>query len=155
MKLEKNFDKSKVYTKLIIAIIAMLIIGFIIWWVTKCVKEHHLQDDPMLFKLKDILRPLHPDINKLKLYKGKKSYTINKDKIYLCLKDENDEYYPINMLVYVLLHEFAHYINKDDIGHTEKFHQIFEDLIDKANNMGIYDASIPPIEKYCMHNSDD
>ena len=64
-KITKRILINQKYTKLIIAIIAMLI-GFIIWWVTKCVKEHHLQDDPMLFKLKDILKPLHPDINILK-----------------------------------------------------------------------------------------
>ena len=105
-----------------------------------------------LDKLKKIMEPLHPDIKNLKLYKGKKSYTINKEKIYLCLTDKDGEYYPTNMLVYVMLHEFAHYLNKDDIGHTEKFHKIFQDLIDQAHEMGIYNASIPPIENYCMHN---
>ena len=150
-----NSKNSSAFTNLLICFIALLIIGFIIWWITHCVKEHHLQDDPMLFKLKEILEPLHPDIKNLKLYKGKKSYIINKDKIYLCLKDENNQYYSTNMLIYVLLHEIAHYLNKDDIGHTEKFHRIFEDLIDKAHNMGIYNASIPPIENYCTYNSDD
>jgi hypothetical protein len=151
----ERFSKDTVSTKLLIALTASLIIGFIIWWITSCVNERYLQDDPMLFKLKDIVKPLHPDIQNLKLYKGKKSYTINKDKIYLCLRDENDEYYPENTLIYVLLHEISHFLNKDDIGHTEKFHQIFENLIEKAHNMGIYNASIPPIENYCMHNPDE
>jgi hypothetical protein len=130
---------------------ALLLLGGVIWWVTYTIKEHHLQDDPMLFKIKQIVEPLHPDIKNLKLYKGDKSYTINKERIYLCLRDENDEYYPINMLIYVFLHEYAHYLNKDDIGHTPKFHAIFEDLIDKANEMGIYNSSIPPLQNYCMH----
>ena len=73
---------------------------------------------------------------------------------FICLKDENNEYYPINMLIYVLLHELSHKINKDDIGHTEKFHNIFQALIEKAHNMGIYDASIPPIKHYCTHTHD-
>ena len=155
MTIQRIYHKKSITTKLIISVIVLLLIGFIIWWVTNSIKEHHLQDDPMLLKLKEIMEPLHPDIKRLKLYKGKKSYTINKDKIYLCLKDEHGEYYPTNHLIYVLLHEFSHYINKDDIGHTEKFHQIFEDLIEKAHNMGIYNASIPPIENYCMHNPDE
>jgi predicted metal-dependent hydrolase len=54
------------------------------------------------------------------------------------------------MLIYVLLHEFSHFLNKNDIGHTAQFHKIFEDLIAKAHDMGIYNASIPPVEKYCM-----
>lgn len=153
MTLERK--KNSTGTKLLVALVALLIIGGIIWWVTSCITEHHLQDDPMLIKLKKILQPLHPEIKNLKLYKGKKSYTINKDKIYLCLKDENDDYYPTNHLIYVTIHEFAHYINKDDIGHTEKFHRIFEDLLEQAHDMGIYNASIPPVENYCMHNHDE
>ena len=153
MTLERK--KNSTGTKLLVALVALLIIGGIIWWVTNCITEHHLQDDPMLIKLKKILQPLHPEIKNLKLYKGKKSYTINKDKIYLCLKDENDDYYPTNHLIYVMIHEFAHYINKDDIGHTEKFHRIFEDLLEQAHDMGIYNASIPPVENYCMHNPDE
>ena len=153
MTLERK--KNNTGTKVLVAFAAILIIGGIIWWVTNCIKEHHLQDDPMLHKLRKIMLPLHPEIKNLKLYKGKKSYTINKDKIYLCLTDENNEYYPTNHLIYVMLHEFAHYINKDDIGHTLKFHKIFEDLIEQAHNMGIYNASIPPVENYCMHNPDE
>lgn len=152
MTLERNYMKGGTSTKLLIAFTAFILISCIIWWVTSCIKEHHLQYDPMLFKLKKILEPLHPDIKNLKLYKGKKSYTINKDKIYLCLTDEKGEYYPTNHLIYVMLHEFSHFLNKDDIGHTEKFHRIFEDLIEKSHNMGIYNASIPPIENYCMYN---
>lgn len=132
-------------------LILITLVG-IIWWVTYSIKEHHLQDDPMLFKLKEMMTPLHPSVKSLKLYKGNKSYTINKDKIYMCLKDENGEYYPTNHLIYVLLHEFSHYLNKDDIGHTPKFHAIFEDLQEQAEEMGIYDSSIPPVENYCGHN---
>jgi len=148
MTLEYRVKKSN---KVLVILTAFLLLGCILWWVTYSIKEHHMQDDPMLYKLKQIMEPLHPDIKNLKLYKGDKSYTINKSKIYLCLKDENDDYYSMNMLSYVFLHVFSHFLNKDDIGHTAKFHKTFEDLIKKAHNMGIYNASIPPIENYCMH----
>lgn len=154
MSIEQTSKKCNICTILFIILAIILLISCIIWWVTNYIKENHLQDDPMLSKLKEILEPLHPDIKNIKLYKGAKSYTINKDKIYMCLKDENEEYYPTNMLIYVFLHEFSHRLNKDDIGHTENFHKIFEDLIEKAHNMGIYDASIPPIENYCMYNDE-
>lgn len=134
---------------------ALLLLGGIIWWVTYSIREHHLQDDPMILQIKQVLEPLHPCIKGLKLYKGNKSYTINKKSIYLCLKDENGEYYPMNMLIYVTLHELAHYLNKEDIGHTPKFHAIFEDLIEKASELGIYNPSIPPIQGYCDHGKED
>jgi hypothetical protein len=153
MTVERTKKASSVNKTLIITG-ALLLLGGIIWWVTFCVKEHHLQDDPMLYKLKHIMEPLHHEVKTLKLYKGDKSYTINKQKIYLCLRDEHGDYYPTNMLIYVLIHEFAHYLNKEDIGHTEKFHQIFDQLLDKAHELGIYNPSIPPLENYCMHGKE-
>ena len=141
-------------SKWIIGLICLLIIGGIIWWITSTIRENHLQDDPKLFELKDRIKPLgefYPNLKDVKLYKGDKSYTINKEKIYLCLKDENGEYYPINHLIYVLLHELSHYLNKDDIGHTQKFHDLFEKLIDKAHELGIYDETVEPIQNYCNY----
>lgn len=149
-----NYTKKKgVFDWFVIFILLSMLAFGIIWWVTSSIKEHHLQDDPKLHQLKEMLTPLHPVIKDLKLYKGEKSYTINKEKIYLCLKDKDDKYYSNNMLIYVLLHELAHLLNKDDIGHTEKFYEIFEDLVEKAHNLGIYNSSIPPVQDYCMHNS--
>lgn len=89
--------------------------------------------------------------HEISLSKGKKSYTINKEEIYLCLKDENDQYYNDNMLIYVLLHEISHSIC-DEIGHTEKFNKIFHALIDKAVEMQIYDNNVPLIRNYCLYN---
>jgi hypothetical protein len=83
---------------------------------------------------------------------GKKSYTLNKEDIYLCLKDENNQYYNDNMLIYVLLHEISHSIC-DEIGHTDKFHRIFKALTAKAVELNIYNENIPLIKNYCMHNN--
>lgn len=130
-------------------VLSSFLFGGLIWWCIRTIREYNLQDDPMLCNLKQILDPIHPEIKNLKLYRGKKSYTLNKDKIFLCLKDKNGQYYSINMLIYVFLHEFSHYLNKDDIGHTPKFYQIYEDLLYKAEKLGIYDPSIPPIKNYC------
>ena len=113
--------------------------------------EYYEQLDPILYKIKGQLRLLHPSVDKLKFLEGKKSYTINKKKVYLCLKDENGEYYDYNMLMYVALHELSHVIC-DEIGHTPKFHRIFEDIIRRAEEIKIYDSSIPLIKNYCGHN---
>ena len=132
----------------------------VLYLLSKQIKERHLQDDPMLHLLKDAILPLHPffdrnypsaniDLERLKLYRGEKSYTINKNQIFLCLYDDDDEYYPFNALLYVLLHELAHKANTEDIGHTEKFHIAFENILDESHRLGIYNPNIPMIKDYC------
>ena len=129
--------------------LATILICLIIWIIYHQVKEYHLQDDPMLYTLKEVLKPVHPIFDNIKLYKDNKSYTINKEKTFLCLYDENGDYYPLNHLIYVLLHEVSHSINTKDVGHTEEFHKIFEALLAKANQLGIYNPSIPIVQNYC------
>lgn len=150
MSLEQKI-KENVWL-IVIIIVILILLG--VFWISCNIKENHLQEDPMLWKLKEMLIPLHPSVKEIKLYKGEKSYTINKEKIYICLKDEKEDYYPTNHLVYVMIHELAHLVNKDDVGHTPKFHAIFEELLDKAYSLGIYNPSIPHIENYCNYKSD-
>ena len=133
-------------------LIALSIFCIILYLIISQIREHYLQDDPMLQKLKIMLAPLDPAVKNLKLYKGKKSYTINKQKIYICLKDEHGEYYPDNSLIFVCVHEIAHLLNKEDVGHTPAFHAKFQELLDKATRMGIYDPSKPIDENYCKYN---
>jgi Zn-dependent peptidase ImmA (M78 family) len=126
-----------------------------------------MQDDPMLFNLRDRLNNMFDGNTKysgyleklnnrnildtIGLYKGKKSYTINKEKIFLCLIDENNSYYDQEFLIYVLLHELAHVIC-DEIGHTKKFNKIFEELLIEAAKQKVYDPSTPMIPDYCQYN---
>jgi hypothetical protein len=132
-------------------VIAGILIAVLIYLIFNQVREYHLQDDPMLDILKKVLTPVHPIFKTLKLYKADKSYTINKDKTFLCLYDENGDYYPINMLIYVLLHEVSHSLNTKDVGHTEEFQRIFDDLLLKATELGVYNPSIPIIQNYCVN----
>lgn len=136
------------YMSIFIGVGLIVLIGLV---VRRQIMEYHLQDDPMLYTLKRLIEPLHPVVKNLKLYKGDKSYTINKDKIFMCLKDKNGEYYPLNMLLYVLIHELAHRVNDFDVGHTPKFYEIFEQLLQQATELGIYNPSIPVIQNYCNH----
>lgn len=106
--------------------------------------------DPILTELKKQLAVLDPKFKHVELYEGEKSYTINKKKVYICLKDKNGRYYNRNMLVYVILHEYAHMLN-DEIGHTGKFYEIFEDLLNRAEEAGLYNSEISPIVNYCGH----
>lgn len=150
--------------KILGIITAAIVLLIAIWCIYNQISEHYAQDDP---KLKDIKQrfehffskkrnwepPLEDlnnrDImNEISLYRGEKSYTINKEKVYLCLKDKDGMYYNDNMLIYVLAHEMAHVIC-DEIGHTEKFHQIFDALLMQLTEDGIYNPSIPIKQNYC------
>jgi hypothetical protein len=112
--------------------------------------EKYVEDDPMLIDIRHTLYPVFPDINGVVLLKGKKSYTINKKKVHICLKDEKGNYYDKNMLIYVTLHELAH-VRCDEVGHTEKFHRIFQGILDTAIEHKIYNPSIPIIKNYCEY----
>jgi hypothetical protein len=144
-----NFNLGKVLGYFL----ALVLIGLLIWVIVKQVEEYKLENDPILHTLKQVLRPIliENNIANLKLYKGSKSFTINKDQIFLCVKDENGQYYPLNMLIYVLLHEIAHRINHVDVGHTDAFYAKFDELLDRATELGIYNPSIPVINNYCNH----
>jgi len=113
-----------------------------------CSYEGTILEDIMTLKTKRRIQ------NEISLSKGKKSYTINKEEIYLCLKDENGNYYDENMLIYVLLHEISHSVC-NEIGHTEKFNKIFHAFIKKAVELKIYDNTKPLIRNYCLYNDED
>lgn len=146
-------------TQIIAIILAVIVICFIVWAILTQVREHASKNEPKILELKRLMKPLYEhegfklDLSKIRdaeLMAGKKSYTINKHKVYLCLKDENGNYYNNNMLVYVLIHEYAHVLC-DEKDHTEKFWTIFEDLLLLATELGIYNPSIPIIHNYCEH----
>ena len=136
-----------------------IILGLLIWLIKTQIREHYLQNDPMLITLKEVLRPITYNgksiSDGLKLYKGRKSYTINKENTYMCLYDENAKYYPLNMLLYVLLHERSHSLNTKDVGHTPEFHRIFQELLDQAEALGVYNSKIPVIDDYCEYAGDE
>lgn len=92
------------------------------------------------------------------LLKGYTAYTVNKKDIYLCLKtrDTVQKVYPVNVLMYVTLHELAHMCNYDSqgnqiLGHGKEFIDTFKCLVQDAINCGVYtkeDYSQKPID-YC------
>ena len=134
-----------------ITLVIFLISLFLLFSITTRIQEKYSEDDPMLERLRDVLKNVFPDIQNVILLKGDKSYTINKKRIHLCLTDKGGRYYDQNMLVFVLLHELAH-VRCSDIGHTDQFHRIFKELLDVAIQHGIYDPTIPIIKDYCEYD---
>ena len=153
------------FCRLMIALLALLIIPVLAvkYLIEKENYEEFLKSDPKLLEIVDKFRnfftkdkyweyPLSKlndtDIMKTKFLRGNKSYTINKEIVYLCLKDENGNYYNDNMLIYVTAHELAHVLC-DEIGHTDSFHEIFESLLEELIKDGLYNPSIPVLKNYC------
>ena len=75
------------YKNVICIILLLIVIYILINCVSNQVTEYYEQMDPVLSKIRETLLILEPSVKDLKFYQGKKSYTINKRKVYLCLKD--------------------------------------------------------------------
>lgn len=112
--------------------------------------QENEQDRAVLDELQRQLTKVHPATASLQFFTGNKSYTINKQKIFMCLKDQTGAYYDMNMLLYVGLHELAHCLC-DEVGHTTRFHDIFNVLLHRAHDLKIYDRFVSPIPQYCTY----
>ncbi len=110
------------------------------------------KNDPMIDKIKADLYIIEPSSSHFEYFASNESYTEDKQKIYLCLKDEKDNYYDYNMLIYVSLHELAHALSKvvDTKHETLEFHNTFNILLNRAKDKGIYDSSRPLVNQYCV-----
>ncbi len=127
--------------------IFILIIGIIFYLVSKQARENYSQYNPMIQTLKEQILVCFPELVHLQVYEGNKSYTINKEKIYLCIRDKYGKYYDKNILMYVLIHEIAHTLCTD-VGHTSQFKEIFDILLQRATDANIYShVDIP--KDYC------
>lgn len=89
------------------------------------------------------------------------SFTENKQYISLCLRDryEKKQIYDINLLMYIVLHELAHFTNYNNFGfpitgHGEEFKNIFKFLIENAikAKVYIYDDYRQNPQNYCGLN---
>jgi len=109
----------------------------------------HLTDSSR-FSFSGELEPLgQADImNKITFEEGFKSFTENKQRVTLCLRDHYGQMYDQNSLMYVALHELAHVIN-DELQHTAKFRRIFEALLQHASANGMYDPTQAFVRNYC------
>lgn len=148
--------------KIVVYIVVISLVIYLLAMLFIKVKENLLPYDPKVDVLKKKLALVHKKATKITFYTDKKSYTINKKKMHLCVKDENNKYYDDNMLIYVALHELAHVLC-DEIGHTPKFWSMFDELLDIASktidpetNKPVYDPDGVINKNYCdskYHNS--
>lgn len=131
-----------------ISFVAFIVIaGIILYLIIKQTRENYSQYNPIIQTLKEQILTCFPELVHLQVFEGNKSYTINKEKIYLCIRDKYGNYYNENILMYVLLHEIAHTLCTD-VGHTPQFKEIFQALLDRAEQSKIYTPVEIP-KDYC------
>lgn len=110
-------------------------------------------EDNVVHSIKENLIKIHPNFEKIRIEVSDESFTEDKSIIYLCIYDkETNDVYEMNTLMYVVLHELAHVLNKEDYGHTENFYIIFDKLLCKAMEKGVYDRTKPHKDFYCGVN---
>jgi hypothetical protein len=118
------------------------------------IKKSHYKNDPLIDVIKRDVSMLDPRIKNIQFYSSDESYTEDKKRIYLCLRDENGEYYDYNMLLYVAIHECSHALTDViDIHHvTPEFKNMFATLLTRATELGMYSPVQPLVSTYCGLN---
>jgi hypothetical protein len=134
------------FKNIFIIIIILLLFLFL---VNKQFKENYQQQDPYLNEIVEDICQTFPKARNLRFLVGDSSYTINKEKVYICLKDKNnDKYYDKQILIYVILHEYTHSICPE-IGHTKLFFEMFDQVLEEAVDRKLYNPSTNIPDDYC------
>ena len=138
----------------ILSIVFIVILVFIIFYVLGSIQD---EKHPLLDEIRRRFMIINPSYGNVTLRVGNQSYTYNKSVITMCLEDPNGEYYDINTLMYVALHELAHVLTDvhgtdkfgNDLSHGEEFQDIFDDLLEQAYRKGVYNPNLEMPDVYC------
>lgn len=110
------------------------------------------QDEDVINQLRHLATSICPLLSHIEINSGNESVTINKERIYLCIRDpKTKELYPLDVLIYVMLHEMSHVISKtySTKSHNDEFFANFDRLLDKASAKGIINGPIHVPSDYC------
>lgn len=133
--------------RLIAALILIVCLGYLVF--TQLAEEFE-GVDPVIEQLQARLATVVPEAAQVRVVEGDKSYTLNKSRIYLCVRDASGQYYHEHILMYVLVHELAH-VMCPDVGHTPLFKEINNALLERVIAAGLYNPRTPIPKDYCMH----
>ncbi len=140
--------------KFLILLVVLLII-FACYLLSPKIIGYKSDQDPMLDIVRENFGKIDPKYKNIPLRKGNSAYTENKAVITLCLKNpDTGEYYDVNTIMYVALHELAHIISKTH-GHNDEFKNNFSKLLKKGEMVGIYNPYLEIPETYCGVGPDD
>lgn len=104
-------------------------------------------------EVRNRFRKLNPQYANIPIYPDTSSYTEDKEKIGLCVKNPTTgQYYNIDTIMHVALHELTHILDHSyETGHTHspEFYQKFDEVTKAAISAGVYNpATRVPID-YC------
>lgn len=108
-------------------------------------------DEQIINTLKYNISIICPNLQNVQILSGTESLTIDKNIIFICLRDKNDNYYSMDILLYVTLHELAHKISKSystEI-HNDEFKDNFKKLLQRAYDKNLLQKNIDIPENYC------
>ena len=139
--------------------IFLVLIIFVIVLIYSPKDEYLNSFKPMIHK---ILIKSNPDILKL-VYKNQKSlnhlqirnskqktYTLDKQIIYIVTQRPNSQKYKKDTILFVLLHEVAHILSPDE-HHTPRFFEIEKKLHRKAIELGVLNLGQVEKDYPCTH----
>lgn len=132
-------------------IIVFLVVGLVVISAyTLSPKSYYSHKHPILDKVRENFTLLKNEYREIPLREGSEgAYTENKSVITLCLKNpETGEYYDMNTIMYVALHELGHIVSKTH-GHNDEFKRNFATLLRRAAAIGIYDPRKIIPASYC------
>jgi hypothetical protein len=134
---------------LFIVIICVIVLIYVLWDSSRGDKNHE-----SISTLKLLVSKLDKKYKDLDLRISDRATTRDKKTILLCADDpETGRQYSQNTLMGVLLHELAHYESKSygetPNDHNEEWHKNYQNLRQKAIELGIYDPKFPPPKSYC------
>lgn len=134
-------------------IVILIVVAFVVLVAfTVTPKDYHYEKNPIIEEIKLRFGALSPEYAKIPMRVGKKSFTEDKSVITLCIQNpKTAEFYDINVLMYVALHELSHCITKaeGDQSHGDEFKTNFDRLLKEAARKGVYDPKKPIPPTYC------
>lgn len=136
------------YKVIIFVIITFLVIALI----SSENNESYTPSNPIIDEIKRRFEVISPRFKNIPIKEGDRSFTEDKTEITLCLKHPHTkEYYDMNTLTYVGLHELSHILTKahGKDSHAAEFKNNFTNLLNIAAERGVYDPSLSIPESYC------
>jgi len=70
---------------------------------------------------------------------GYTSYSLDKRRVVLCIRQTDNSFVQKNVLMYVAIHELAHILTHEEVGHTKLFWKNFKWLLEEAIGLGLYE----------------
>lgn len=143
-------------------LLVLLIIGSIIVFIlvkkheSFCDTEECKADSSTIVHLKNVLKSVAPDAPNYDIQPGAESVTVNKENIYICLRNPNSgELYTFDVLLYVTLHELAHVISKtfSTKSHNNEFKNNFMKLLKRAYEKNLLSSNVSVPDDYCKKKS--